>query len=229
MGGTPRNDWPGSGCASARRSRPTLVANVNSSRGLCLSTFPSRVSARPWPYRGAVSKKRMPASHARSTTRSPVASSTASKRPPSGAVPSPMRVTLILVRPSGTRSRGFIYEQLELENERHAVAALAAEVMGDGRHRRHLRLPLLVEWAARKLGDGVVIVIALDEVEQVEAVAKDHVLRDAYAADALQHLWPDRAVVLLVALLGAWFEPGVQADLHRLNTLGWRSVFESIA
>src|SRR5713226_1305107 len=165
----------------------------------------------------------MPASHARSMTATPVSSSTASNSPAKGAVPSPNRVTVRAVRPSGTRWLGFNFgcRRLELEDQRHLVVAFAAEVMGDFRHRRHGVFPALIERTARQRGDCAWVVVALDVVEQVEAVAEDHVLLDAHAAHAFQHLGPHRPVIFLITFLGAWLEPGVKADFHALNKQGW--------
>src|SRR5207245_6803157 len=98
----------------------------------------------------------------------------------------------------------------------HAVAALAAEVVGDRGHGRHLHFPFLIDRGARKLSDSALVVVALDVVEEIEPVSKDDVLRDADPAHAFEHLGPDRTVVLLVTLLDAGLEACVQADLHRL-------------
>src|SRR5260370_6001298 len=171
----------------------------------------------------------MPWSHARSMTAMPWASSTASKSPASGAVPSPNRLTVRAVRPRGTRSRGFNAARLEVEDERHAIAALAAEVMGDRRHRRHLCLPALIQWAGCELGDRAFVVVAFDVVEEVEPVAKDDVLRDADAAHPVEDLGPNGSVIFLVALFNAGFEVGVQADLHGLNNQGCGPNFEFVA
>src|SRR6202158_2192100 len=117
----------------------------------------------------------MPSSQARSMAASAVSSSTASNSPARGAVPSPNRVTVRAVRPSGARWLGFNSgcRRLKVEDERHLVVALAAEVMGDLCHRRHRVFPALVERAACQLGDGARVVVALDVVEEVEPVAKD--------------------------------------------------------
>src|SRR4029077_5330872 len=144
----------------------------------------------------------MAASHARSMTAMPWASSTASKSPARGAVPSPKRVTVTAVRPTCTRSRGFNWGS-EVEDERHAVATLAAEVVGDGRHRRHLSLPALIHRACCQLGHRAVVVVALDVVEEVEPVAEDHILRDADATHPVENLRPNGAVIFLVALFDA--------------------------
>src|SRR5579859_414825 len=212
-GGTPWIDCPGSGGAPARRSLPTLVASVNCARGLWRSTLPTRSSASPWPYSGAVSKNRMPCSHERSIAGRASASSTARYRPASGAVPRPSRVTIRSVRPRRTSSRGF--KRSEFEDHGHAVAAGARVVVGDGHHRRHLRLPSDVDWVARQLGDGAVVVLALDVVKEVQAVAKDLVFRDAGSADRGQHLRPHSLVITLVTLHLALLQPRVDADPHR--------------
>src|SRR5713101_3773937 len=171
----------------------------------------------------------MPLSHARSMTAMPWASSTASNSPASGAVPSPNRVTVRAVRPRGTRSRGFNYARLEVEDERHAIAALAAEVMGDRCHRRHLVLPALIKWAGCELGDRAFVVVAFDVVEKVEPVAKDDVLRDADAAHPVEDLGPNGSVIFLVALFNAQFELSVQTDPHGLNKQGCGADFKFVA
>src|SRR2546426_5180459 len=120
------------------------------------------------------------------------------------------------------------YARLEIEDLLHAVAALAAEVVGDRGHGRHLHFPFLIDRAARKLADRALVVVALDVVEEIEPVAKDDVLRDADPAHAFEHLGPDRTVVLLVTLLDAGLEACVQADLHRLYRQGWRRDFQFV-
>src|SRR5947207_639515 len=102
----------------------------------------------------------------------------------------------------------------ELENQREPVAALAAEVVRLGHHGRHLRLPANVDRVGGEIPDGAVVVIALDVVEKVETVAVDQVFRDPDAANSFENVRPDRAVILLVAFLGAGSEPGVEAGLH---------------
>src|SRR5919204_2960903 len=92
----------------------------------------------------------------------------------------------------------------------HAVAALAAEVMCDRHHRRDLGLPAHAGRVFRDLGDRAVVVIALDEVEQVEAVAEDDVAADAATFDCLNHLRPHRPGIFLLALLRAGLEPGAE-------------------
>jgi len=54
-------------------------------------------------------------------------------------------------------------------------------------------------------------------VEQVEPIAKDHVLRDSDAAHAVEDLGPMGSVTFLVAPFDAGLEVGLEADLHGLN------------
>src|SRR5260370_34048268 len=156
-------------------------------------------------------------SHARAMRAMPWGWARASKSPASGAVPSPNRRTVRAVRRRGTRSRGFNAARLEVEDERHAIAARAAEVMGDRRHRRHLCLPALIQWAGCELGDRAFVVVAFDVVEEVEPVAKDDVLRAADAAHPVEDLGPNGAGIFLLGIFNDGFEVGVQADLHGLN------------
>src|SRR5690348_5313114 len=156
----------------------------------------------------------MPSSHDRSIAGNASASSTTRYRPASGAVPRPSRVTVRSVRPRRTTSRGF--KRSEFEDHRHAVAAGACVVVGDGHHRRHLRLPFDVDRVARQGGDGAVVVLALDVVKELQAVAKDLVFGDADVAHGGQHLRPDGLVITLVTLNLARLQPGVDADPHRL-------------
>src|SRR5205807_7052366 len=77
------------------------------------------------------------------------------------------------------------------------------------------RLPANVDRVVGQLRDRAVIVVALDVVEQVEPIAKDHVPGDPDPPHSRQNVGPDRAVVLLVSCLNARLEPCVQADLHQ--------------
>src|SRR5207245_2132235 len=112
-------------------------------------------------------------------------------------------------------SAGRAHDALQIKDLGKPVAALAAEVVRLRHHRGHLRLPADVHRIGGQLCDRAIVVVALDVVKQVEAVAKDHVLADADPLDRLQHVGPHRPVVLLVALLGARFESRMEADLHQ--------------
>src|SRR5258706_9147505 len=89
--------------------------------------------------------------------------------------------------------------------------------MRHGHHRRDLRFPLHACGVLRDLSDRTVVVLALDEVKEVQAVPKYEVAGDAIAFDRLEHLRPNRAVVLLVAFLGAGLQSGVETDLHPVS------------
>src|SRR6266581_1452951 len=101
----------------------------------------------------------------------------------------------------------------------HAVAALAAEVMRRGHHRRDLRFPTHACRVLRDLRDRAVVVLTFDEMKEVQAVSKDEVAGDAIARDRLEHRGPHRPVVLLVALLSAGLQLGVETDLHSVSPI----------
>ena len=106
----------------------------------------------------------------------------------------------------------------KMRRDHGAGEAFAGVVVRDRHHRRHLGLPFDVHRVVRQLADGAVVVLALDVVEEVQAVTEDQVLRDTGPAYGRQHVGPDLPVVLLVALDGAGLEARVDADLH-----GWES------
>src|SRR5437773_1239899 len=101
-----------------------------------------------------------------------------------------------------------LFTGLGSQHRAQALLGEAVAVEGRGVKETYACLPGGLDHAMR-------LVVALDVVKQVEAVAKDHVLADADPLDRLQHVGPHRPVVLLVALLGARFESRMEADLHQ--------------
>src|SRR2546422_610955 len=112
-----------------------------------------------------------------------------------------------------------LFTGLRSQHRAQALLGEAVAVEGRGVKETYACLPGGLDHAMRfivgHLFERAIVVVALDVVKQVEAVAKDHVLADADPLDRLQHVGPHRPVVLLVALLGARFESRMEADLHQ--------------
>src|SRR4029077_1002077 len=104
--------------------------------------------------------------------------------------------------------------RLELENDRKTVATAAAIVVRDRHHRRHLGLPALIHRVARQLGNGAIVVHALDDVKEVETIAENLPAGYTDAAHPSEDLRPDGGVGGVIALLGADLEPRMQSDRH---------------
>ncbi len=86
--------------------------------------------------------------------------------------------------------------------------------MRDRHHRRHLSLPALVHRVARHLGDGAIVIVAIDDVEEVETIPENLPPRDADAAHTGEDLRPDGGVGRVVTRLGPRLQPGMQSDGH---------------
>src|SRR5271156_5485398 len=84
---SPKSRGPVSSSSSIKR--PTLVLSSYSSRSCLASCLPSRISDRPAPYCGAVSKKRVPCCQAASTVAAASSSVSSRNMFPSGAAPKP--------------------------------------------------------------------------------------------------------------------------------------------